>query len=102
MASLFDGGDLTFSLDVGGDGAASLRSTIMKKLSEFMGSYTDDVLAVSRERERGLCQLYCVETMSTLALYADRRYSLEKLYNKDVQKVERERGREVERCQLSV
>ena len=55
MASLFDGGDLTFSLDVGGDGAASLRTTIMKKLSEFMGSYTDDVLAVRREREREGC-----------------------------------------------
>ena len=64
MASLVDGRDLTFSLDVGGDGAASLRTTIMKKLSEFMGSYTDDVLAVRKEREREgerereLCQVY--------------------------------------------
>lgn len=44
MALEEDGG-LTFSLDVGSDGATSLRTTIMKKLSEFMGSYTDDVLA---------------------------------------------------------
>ncbi|KAH7438958.1 hypothetical protein KP509_04G038600 [Ceratopteris richardii] len=38
-------GGLTFSLEAGSHGAAALRSTIMKKLSDFMGSYTDDVLA---------------------------------------------------------
>lgn len=35
----------TFSLDVSSAGAASLRHTVMMKLSEFMGSYTDEVLA---------------------------------------------------------
>lgn len=43
--ALEEEGGLTFSLDVGGDGAAALRNTIMNKLSDFMGSYTDDVLA---------------------------------------------------------
>lgn len=45
MALEEEEGGLTFSLDVGGDGAAALRNTIMNKLSDFMGSYTDDVLA---------------------------------------------------------
>lgn len=35
----------TFSLDVSSPGAASLRHAVMLKLSEFMGNYTDDVLA---------------------------------------------------------
>ncbi len=53
MDSVPDGGGIRFSLNVGSDGAASLRTTIMKKLSEFMGSYTDDVLAVGhRERKK--------------------------------------------------
>lgn len=45
MALEEEEGGLTFSLDVGGDGATALRNTIMNKLSDFMGSYTDDVLA---------------------------------------------------------
>ncbi|KAI5068222.1 hypothetical protein GOP47_0016567 [Adiantum capillus-veneris] len=45
MASEEEGGGLTFSLDVGSHGATVLRNNILNKLSEFMGSYTDDVLA---------------------------------------------------------
>ncbi|MCO5564023.1 hypothetical protein L7F22_017678 [Adiantum nelumboides] len=45
MAAEKEGGGLTFSLDVGGHGATVLRNNILNKLSEFMGSYTDDVLA---------------------------------------------------------
>lgn len=35
----------TFALDMGSDGAASLQKAILMKLSEFMGDYTDEVLA---------------------------------------------------------
>eukprot|EP00250_Pteridium_aquilinum_P007345 c17088_g1_i1 orf=145-2337(+) len=35
----------TFALDMGSDGASSLQKVILKKLTEFMGDYTDDVLA---------------------------------------------------------
>ncbi|KAH9303333.1 hypothetical protein KI387_014916, partial [Taxus chinensis] len=35
----------TFSIELSSDGAAHLREVIKEKLSEFMGSYTDDVLA---------------------------------------------------------
>ncbi|MCO5574874.1 hypothetical protein L7F22_028667 [Adiantum nelumboides] len=45
MAAEKEGGGLTFSLDVGGHGATVLRNNILNKLSEFMGSCTDDVLA---------------------------------------------------------
>ncbi|KAI5067249.1 hypothetical protein GOP47_0017777 [Adiantum capillus-veneris] len=35
----------TFTLNMGSDGAASLQKVILKKLTEFMGDYSDDVLA---------------------------------------------------------
>lgn len=35
----------TFSIDLSSDGAARLREAVKQKLAEFMGSYTDDVLA---------------------------------------------------------
>eukprot|EP01018_Ginkgo_biloba_P033105 Gb_00579 [translate_table: standard] len=35
----------TFSIDLSSEGAARLREAVKQKLSEFMGSYTDDVLA---------------------------------------------------------
>ena len=44
--ALYTGDGPTFSLDVSSHGASSLRTAIMKKLSEFIGSSSDDVLAV--------------------------------------------------------
>ncbi|KAH6559646.1 hypothetical protein KP509_1Z001700 [Ceratopteris richardii] len=35
----------TFTLDLGSDGATSLQKVVLKKLTEFMGDYSDDVLA---------------------------------------------------------
>ncbi|MCO5600563.1 hypothetical protein L7F22_054677 [Adiantum nelumboides] len=35
----------TFTLDMGSDGAASLQKVILKKLTEFLGDYSDEVLA---------------------------------------------------------
>ena len=57
--ALCSGDGPAFSLDVSSHGASSLRTEIMNKLSEFIGSSTDDVLAVivsvsvllERERE---------------------------------------------------
>ena len=46
MGSVDRDGDRAFKANFTADGAAKLRESVMEKLKEFMGDYTDDTLVV--------------------------------------------------------